>query len=186
MVKVSLKEEFTTQDFLKALSLGEVDVAMYASCGLTQDDAVEHHEWMRDRLVALVPVGQVLARSDTVELERLMDEELIGMNPGSAIMVDLKRAARNQRRALRLRFNVTSFEAAQGLVAAGLGVAIQPFAYIGQIEPRRIAPVQIEGPWAERSYLVGHARGRPLSDATRLLVEHLVPPPGVSVALSSR
>jgi hypothetical protein len=48
-----------------------------------------------------VPVGHALANGGLLSLDRLLDEDLIGIDPATPIMKDLRQAARQIRRASR-------------------------------------------------------------------------------------
>ena len=126
-VKVVLSQE-PAHEIRRDLDRGAVEL------GLTMEHA-PGHAWFpvqRERLVVVVPPPHRLARRKRVDLAELADDELVTTPAGfghSALVQGLLAEAGVGPR--------TSFESAdlatiEGLVAAGLGVAIVPEAFAGQ------------------------------------------------------
>lgn len=125
-VKVVLSQE-PAHEIRRDLDRGAVEL------GLTMEHA-PGHAWFpvqRERLVVVVPPTHRLARRKRVDLAELADDELVTTPAGfghSALVQNLLAEAGVTPR--------TSFESAdlatiEGLVAAGLGVAVVPEAFAG-------------------------------------------------------
>ncbi len=130
--------------------------------------------YRRDELVLVVPTGHVLARRKSVRLAETLAFDMVGAHPGSAINNQLTRAAAEAGQPLRLRIQVTSYDALCLMVAAGLGVGVMPRGsaalYRGTLAIRTITLAE---PWAQRQLVLCVRSMDALSSVARLLVEHL-------------
>jgi DNA-binding transcriptional LysR family regulator len=78
-------------------------------------------------------------------------------------------------RTLNWRINVTSFDAACAMVAAGLGVAVVPRAATSPyIRSLSLASIALSDAWARRQLFLCTRSNAPLPSAARLLYEHLL------------
>lgn len=85
LVDVEVREAIN-RNVLRALASGEVDLAVFAHSGGSGEEGIESHECRTDRLVAVVPVGHALANATSISLERLLDEDLVDIDPATTIM----------------------------------------------------------------------------------------------------
>lgn len=130
--------------------------------------------YREDELVLIVPTGHALARRRSARLADALDCDFVGMHPGSAINHLLARAAAELERPLRLRMQVTSYDALCLMVSAGLGVAVLPRGSAQNLRGSlAIRAVTLAEPWARRRLSLCVRAHEPLSGAARLLVEHL-------------
>ena len=127
-----------------------------------------------DELVLVVPSDHALARRKTVRLAEALAFDFVGMHPGSAINHQLMRAAAEAGLPLRLRIQVTGYDALCLMVACGLGVGVMPRGsaqlYHGTLAIRTITLAE---PWAHRKLALCVRSVESLSSVARLLVEHL-------------
>lgn len=185
LVEVELRED-TNPSVIRALLSGEVDLALYShSAESDYDEGLESHEWRTDRLIAVVPVGHSLARMSSLSLELLLDQDLIGIGDTTTVMTNLRYAARQIGREPRVRYSVSTVEAARSLVSAGFGVALQPASMLFLDERERVALIDIEGEWAARSYRIGKLKGKALSPAAAALLEQLISLPASGASSTS-
>ncbi len=130
--------------------------------------------YREDELVLVVPAGHALARRRQVRLADALAHDLIGMHPGSAIHQLLQRGAADAGQPLRLRMQVTGYDALCLMVAAGLGVGVMPRVsaalYRQQLAIRTIA---LDEPWARRRLALCVRSIAALPPVARELVEHL-------------
>ncbi len=144
-------------------------------------DRVTLLPYREDELVLVAPRGHALARRRSVRLAEALHCDFVGVHPGSAINNLLTRAAADAGRPLRLRIQVTSYDALCLMVSAGLGVGVLPRGsarlYLGTLPLRTVALAE---PWARRQLSLCVRAGDTLSSAARLLVDHLraAPPRG--------
>ncbi|MFY3384840.1 LysR family transcriptional regulator [Paracidovorax sp. MALMAid1276] len=127
-----------------------------------------------DELVLVVPTGHALARRKSVPLTDALPYDFVGAHPGSAINKQLIRAAAATGLPLRLRIQVTSYDALCLMVNAGLGVGVLPRGsarlYQGTLNLRTVS---LNEPWAQRRLALCVRSEESLSTVARLLVEHL-------------
>ena len=127
-----------------------------------------------DELVLVVPTGHALVRRKSVRLADALPFDFVGAHPGSAINNQLTRAAAEAGLPLRLRMQVTSYDALCLMVNAGLGVGVMPRGsaalYRGTLA---IRTVTLNEPWAQRRLALCVRSEESLSSVARLLVEHL-------------
>ena len=130
--------------------------------------------YRQDELVLVAPAGHALARRKTVRLADAVKFDLIGMHPGSAIHQLMRRGAADAGMPLRLRMQVTGYDALCLMVAAGLGVGVMPRGS-AQLYRRELAVrvVPLNEPWARRRLALCVRAVDALSPVARLLVEHL-------------
>lgn len=130
--------------------------------------------YRNDELVLVVPTGHALARRKTVRLTDALAYDFVGMHPGSAINNQLTRAAAEAQLPLKLRIQVTGYDALCLMVAAGLGVGVMPRGsaalYSGTLA---IRTVTLAEPWAQRRLVLCVRSYESLSSVSRLLVDHL-------------
>jgi DNA-binding transcriptional LysR family regulator len=126
-----------------------------------------------DELALVVPVGHALARRKSVRLTDVLPYDFVGMHPGSAINNLLTRAAAEAGLPLKLRIQVTSYDALCLMVVAGLGVGVLPRGSAALYRALAIRTVPLAEPWAVRQLALCVRSDESLSRVTRLLVEHL-------------
>ncbi|WP_375019704.1 LysR family transcriptional regulator [Actinomadura sp. 21ATH] len=128
---------------------GALDVAFLGLPREVRPKGVRGHELARGELVAVVPPGHPLAAETRVSLERLAEEVFVDFPAGSAgrLQSDEAFAAAGLRR--EVAFEVTMVDFMARMVRAGLGVAMLPAAFVGQVPDLRVlrvdeAPARVE------------------------------------------
>lgn len=130
-----------------------------------------------DELVVIAPVGHALTRRKSVKLAQVLDYEMVGAHPGSAMINLLTKAAAELGRPLRLRIQVSSYDALCLMVAAGMGLGVMPRKSAQLFLPSlKIRCVSLDEPWAARKLVLCVRDLAALSPAARLLVQHLAAP----------
>lgn len=130
--------------------------------------------YREDELVLAVPAGHALARRKHVRLAQALPYELVSTHPGSTIHHQLQRAAADAGLPLRLRMQVSGYDALCLMVAAGMGLGVLPRGsaqiYKSALSIRLVA---LDEAWARRRLVLCLRADEPPSGAARLLVEHL-------------
>jgi len=128
-----------------------------------------------DDLVLVTPFDHPLANRVAIEFRECLDYPHVGLHTSSAINLELLRAASMANRTLRLRIQVTSYDALCMMVQAGLGVGVVPRGavrqYVGGLNVRVLS---ICDDWARRRLSIYVQELERLSMASRLFVDHLV------------
>ena len=156
-----------------------------ADIGILNDgnygDRITLLPYRTDELVLVVPTGHALARRKAVRLTDALAFDFVGMHPGSAINNQLTRAAAEAQLPLKLRIQVTGYDALCLMVAAGLGVGVMPRGsaalYSGSLAVRTVTLAE---PWAQRRLVLCVRSYESLSSVSRLLVDHLRTSAGAS------
>jgi len=140
-------------------------------------DRVQLLPYRQDELVLVVPAGHPLSRRKTVRLQDALDFDFVGAHPTSAINQLLHQTAAQLGKPLRLRIQVTSFDALCLMVDAGLGIGVMPRGsaalYQGNL---KICTLALAEPWAKRQLMLCVRADHALTGVTKLLVEHLSQP----------
>ena len=121
-----------------------------------------------------MPVGHALARRQRVRLAEALPPPFVGMHPGSAINNLLTRCAAELDMPLKLRMQVTSYDALCLMVSAGLGVAVLPRGSAQNLRGSlALRAITLAEPWARRRLSLCVRAQESLSGAAGLLVAHL-------------
>lgn len=126
-----------------------------------------------DELVLVTRPDHPLSRLANVAFEQLLDEPFVGLHADSSLHHLLTRAAADVGKQLKLRIQVTSFDAACAMVSAGLGISIVPRATTTPyLQSLRLASIPLSNDWAQRQLLICMRHGE-LHAAAKLLLQHL-------------
>lgn len=184
-IRVDLEEQVTTS-VVSALREGRCDLGIFVE-GLSADDLMPQ-VFAHDELVLVLPHTHPLARArKPLAFEAALDQDLIGMNPGAALLQSLQSAAEQRGVPLRLRMQVRSFDAVCHLVAAGLGISVLPRAAVEPLaQAMGLTCRTLTNDWARRRLLLAAGAGRQEDEAVRVLMAYLtdahqlarVPPTG--------
>ena len=171
-VQVQLQEQIST-DVARSVAENAADVGLLNEG--SYGERLTLLPYRGDELVLVVPTQHALARRKSVRLAEALAFDFVGMHPGSAINTQLLRAAAEAGLPLKLRMQVTGYDALYLMVAAGLGVGVMPRGsaqlYRGAQTLRAVA---LNEPWARRRLMLCLRSGEPPSGTTRLLVDHLL------------
>ena len=130
--------------------------------------------YRKDELVLIVPRAHPLAARRKATLRDALTHDFVGAHPGSAVNDQLHRAAGELGLPLRLRIQVSGYDAMSLMVAAGMGIGVLPRLsarlYLSALNVRAVT---LDEPWAHRQLVVCVRSLDALSPAARSLVDHL-------------
>lgn len=172
LVDIELQED-ANANVVSAVASGKTDVAMFYASDDIRSDTLDIVEFRTDRLVAVVPRGHPLAGRASVSTRDLVEQDLIGIAPHTSMMTQLRNAASLLGSELRIKYRVSTLEAARSLVKAGLGVTIQPESMLLTEDFDTVVMVALDEPWALRRLCIGTKRGESPSAAARALIARL-------------
>lgn len=175
-IRVDLEEQVTTA-VVASLREGRCDLGIFVE-GPSVDD-LSPQVFAQDELVLVLPRGHALAKHrKPIAFDTVLDQDLIGMNPGAALLQSLQSAAEQRGLPLRLRMQVRSFDAVCHLVAAGLGISVLPRAAVEPLaQAMGLTCRPMSDAWARRRLLIAVGAGRQADDAVRALMSHLTHEP---------
>jgi DNA-binding transcriptional LysR family regulator len=171
-VGISLEERISTV-ITKAVSENAADIGLF-SVGVPAQN-LEVFPYRKDELVLIVPKRHALSARRAVSLQDILDFEFVGLHSGSWINFQVMKAASELGRTMRLRIQVTGFDALCLMVEAGLGIGILPK---NTAKPYQralgVKAITLKEPWAHRDLAICVRSYRELSVAAKLLVDHLL------------
>jgi DNA-binding transcriptional LysR family regulator len=151
-VNIDLREHLS-HDIVRAVSEGVADLGIIA--GNERTDGLEVLPYKSDRLVLVVAPAHPLACLHQITFEETLDCDYIGLVEASAIQSFISQAANHVRKALKLRIQVSNFEALGRMVEAGVGVGIMPESAASRHRSNMdIHIVRLLDGWAERNLKV--------------------------------
>ncbi len=174
LVQIHLQERISSV-IAKAVADNAADIGIL-NAGSYGENVMQlpYHD---DELVVIAPVGHALARKPSVTLRQVLDYDFVGAHPGSAMNNLLTKAAGDLGRTLRLRIQVSSYDALCLMVAAGLGIGVIPRKSAQlYLHSLKIRCVTLDEPWAARQLVVCVRSYEALSPVAKLLVDHIRAP----------
>jgi DNA-binding transcriptional LysR family regulator len=182
-VQVQLEERVSSV-IPKAVAENAADVGIFTAAHRQQHlEILPYHS---DRLVLITPKEHPLAGRESLSFAETLDYDYVGLHTGSAINLQLVRAANEAERPINLRIQVTSYDALCLMVNSGLGIGMLPRAiaehHSKMVNVRIIA---LSEPWAERHFKICVRSLETLPSAARLLVNHLQESARRAAALSA-
>lgn len=170
-VKIQLEEHIST-DILRGVAENRADVGVFTAG--PHAAALETFPYHADRLVAITPRAHPLAARRSVRFADMLPYPLVGLHAGSAINLQLIRAASELGRTLQLRVEVTSYDALCRMVGSELGIGVLPEAVAGPfLVPLRLQALALDEPWAARELRICVRSFEALPPGARLFVDHL-------------
>ncbi|AGW94080.1 LysR family transcriptional regulator [Cupriavidus sp. DF5525] len=171
MIRISLEERLS-QDVVAALVSGETDLGVFADNVPAYD--IEKFAYRHDRLVVLVPRGHPLATRSEVSFEETLEHDYVGLNQGSSLLQRLTDAASALDKVVKLRIQVSSFDAICRMIEAGLGIGVLPD---GAVRPELLGTglqaIYLSDAWASRTLWLGVKTEAGMLPEAKKLLDHL-------------
>jgi DNA-binding transcriptional LysR family regulator len=151
-VNIDLREQLS-HNIVRAVSEGITDIGIVA--GNVRTEGLHVVPYRRDRLVLVTAANHPLAQQAEVSFADTFEYNYIGLHEGSAIHSFLNQAASALRKQLKIRIQVSSFEAVCRLIDADVGIGILP-----ESAARRHAAnlslklIRLTDDWAERNLII--------------------------------
>lgn len=167
-------EEHVSSVIAQAVTEGIADLGIVSD--VSSFEGLQLLPFRRDELVLVMPPQHPLARgnSKSLKFSKVLEYDFIGLHGNSALHYLLLREAAEIGRPLKLRIQVTSFDAVCAMAAAGLGVGIVPrAAATPYTQSLGLVSVLLKEEWARRQLYVCIRSKQSLSAAARQFVTHL-------------
>lgn len=127
-----------------------------------------------DELVLILKPDHPLAKRSSIDFSTVAALPFVGMHAASSLHRVLAQAATEAGATMNWRIQVTSFDAACAMVAAGLGVSIVPrAATTAYTRSLALAVVSLDDSWAKRQLFLCSRSNAPMHSAAHQLFEHL-------------
>lgn len=164
-IRISLEEKLSEQ-VIAAVAAGEADLGIFADNVPSQ--GLEKYLYRRDRLILVVPPDHPLAVLPEVGFAETLAYDFVGLNQGSSLLQRLIDAAVGLEMPLRLRIQVSSFDAICRMIEAGLGIGVLPEGALRTGTALRAIP--LTDSWAARTLWLGvRSEAALVPEATKLL-----------------
>ena len=170
-------EEQQSLGITKAVAENLADVGIFTR--LPHGADIEVFPFRTDRLVLLVPNGHPLADRESIKFSDALDHEFVALRSGTHLNFQLIKAANDLGRSLKIRMEVSSYDALCLMVQAGVGIGIMPqgSADIYKMDGARV--VALDEDWASRELTLCVRSREGLSTAAALFVDHLLASPAL-------
>jgi DNA-binding transcriptional LysR family regulator len=148
-VSIDLKERLS-RDIVHAVTEGSTDIGIVAGDVHTGDLQVLPYK--RDRLVLVTAHQHNLAGRKTISFSDTLDFDYIGLLEGSAIHAFISQVARDVHKTLKVRIQVSNFEALCRMIEANIGIGIVPESVARRHEKKmNLRLIQLQDDWAVRN-----------------------------------
>lgn len=170
-IKINLEETNSTTT-VKAVVNNEADIGIFTH--YSHGSPIETLPYQTDRLGLIVRHDHPFAKYKKINFVDTLDNDFVGLRTGSAINMQLTKAASDLSKTIRLRVQVTGYDALCLMVSAGLGIAIAPKGLIRHYVNRLgLKEISLLDQWANRQLCIGVTSMNNLPTAAHLLVTHL-------------
>ena len=170
-INIDLQEK-PNGDIARGVREGRADLGIVAGdVDLTGLRAVH---FSTDRLVLVVARGHPLARRKSVTFADTLEHDHIGMHSGSTLQAYLSRITEQMGRTLKLRIQLTSFDAMCRMIGGGVGIGVVPeSAARRNLAAMRLVQIELTDEWKWRERRVLSRENDALPAYAQALVELL-------------
>lgn len=170
-VQVRLEEKISSA-VTRGIAENSADIGIFAMPLLNRE--LEVFPYISDRLMLITPAGHPLSDRKALSFSETLDYEHVGLSAGSAIDLQLFKAASEQQRTLNMTIRVTSCYALCLMVNADLGIGVLPETVVTQYTGAlNIRMIPLTDAWSYRDLKICVRSFEALPVAARLLVRHL-------------
>jgi DNA-binding transcriptional LysR family regulator len=171
-VNIDLQEK-PNPEIARGVLDGRADLGIVA--GKVDTLGLEAIHFSTDRLVLVTARGHRFARHKKIAFAQTLDEDAVGMHHGSTLQTFLAQVTESLGKPLKLRIQLSSFDAMCRMIGAGVGVGIVPeSAAQRNRESMNLALVQLTDAWCVRERYVLVRDRATLSPYARGLIDTLL------------
>lgn len=172
-VNVDLQEK-PNGEIARGVQQALADVGIMSAHGEVSLPGLQAIHFSTDQLVLVLPRGHRWARRRAMAFGDTLGEDHVGMHAGSTLHQHLRQVTENMGQLLRLRIQLSSFDAVCRMVAAGVGVAVLPASAVRRALPALpLAQVALTDEWRWRARYALVREGEALPVYAQALVETL-------------
>ncbi|MDY7560711.1 LysR family transcriptional regulator [Pseudomonas sp. 10B1] len=170
-IQITLEEKQSLA-ITKGIAENLADIGVFTR--LPHGSDVEVYPFRTDQLVLLVPDGHPLAARDSVTFADTLDYEYVALRSGTHLNFQMIKAASDAGRSLKLRMEVSSYDALCLMVQAGIGIGILPQGSVDIYAIEHAKTLALDEPWATRELIMCVRSREALSVTARLLFDHML------------
>lgn len=165
-------EEKESLGITKAVAENRADIGIFTR--LPHGADIEVFPFRKDRLILLVPNGHHLADRKTIKFTDTLDYEYVALRSGTHLNFQLIKAANDMGRSLKIRMEVSTYDALCLMVQAGVGIGIMPQGSVEIYKMDGARAVVLDEEWALRELALCVRSREGLSMAAGLFLGHLM------------
>jgi len=170
-VNVDLQEK-PNAEIARGVLDGRADIGIVAGAVDTQGLRVIH--FSTDRLVLVTSREHRFAKRKRIAFADTLTQDMVGMHHGSTLQSFLEQQADRLGKAMKLRVQLSSFDAMCRIVGGGVGVAIVPeSAARRNVKPMKLAQIELTDEWRVRERYILVREGETLPPYAQSLIELL-------------
>jgi DNA-binding transcriptional LysR family regulator len=148
-VNVHLRERLSN-DIVRAVMEETTDIGIVASTVSTQ--GMQVLPYRTDRLVLATALNHPLAKNKKIEFINTLDYDYVGLVEDSAMYTFLSQAAKNVHRVMKLRIEVSNFEALCRMVETNIGIGVLPESVARRrVRTMKLRIIPLSDEWAIRN-----------------------------------
>lgn len=170
-VNIDLQEK-PNAEIARGVLDGRADLGIVA--GKADTLGLQAIHFSTDRLVVVTPRQHRFARRRRIAFESTLDEDMVGMHYGSTLQSFLEQQADKLGKPMKLRIQLSSFDAMCRMVSGAAGIAIVPeSAARRNLMPMKLAQIELSDDWRVRERYVLVRDREALPTYARLLIDSL-------------
>lgn len=151
-VNIDLQEK-PNAEIARGVLDGRADIGIVA--GAVDLLGLQAIHFSTDRLVLVTARRHRFARRKRIAFAQTLDEDMVGMHHGSTLQSFLEQQADKAGKPMKLRIQLSNFDAMCRMVGAGVGVGIVPeSAARRNLQPMKLAQVELTDEWRVRERYV--------------------------------
>ena len=170
-IKITLEEKESVA-ITKGVAENRADIGVFTR--LPHGSDVEVYPFRTDKLVLLVPNSHPLASRDSVTFAETLDHEYVALRSGTHLNFQMIKAASDVGRSLKIRMEVSSYDALCLMIQAGIGIGILPQGSVDIYNLQNAKTLALDEPWASRELTMCVRSREALSITARLLFDHML------------
>jgi len=131
--------------------------------------------YKQDRLVLTTAIGHPLAEREAISFDETLDYDYIGLLEGSAIHTFIAQATKDVHKTLKIRIQLSNFEALCRMIEANIGVGVLPES-VAQRHKKHMAIriMKLRDEWAVRNLKICVRDMQLLPSFAREMVDMLI------------
>ena len=147
-VNIDLQEK-PNAEIARGVLDGRADIGIVA--GQVDTLGLQAIHFSTDRLVLVTSRQHRFARRKRIEFAETLDEDAVGMQQGSTLQTFLAQVTESLGKPLKLRIQLSSFDAMCRMIGAGVGIGIVPeSAARRNQDSMQLALIELREPWSVR------------------------------------
>ena len=170
--QVDLQERYS-YDIPRLVTEGDTDIGIYHA--LAPALGVQSLPYRRDRVGLVVPLDHPLAQRAEIWLEEAVEYPFVGYFPRHSFEAFLSLAQRSLSHPLKVRIEVSNYEARCQMIREGIGIGIMPEQIAASyLSAHGLKTIHLLDEWAHRQFYVCYRARDELPPPVATFVDHLL------------